>query len=95
MKELINVGFVDKFSTAEDYLQKSEQCPKIDKKINILILINDHPTILFNNLISPDKLIGGGAAILHDLNKNHHKAILGIKFINPLLINKRWKIKVN
>ena len=30
----------------------------------------------------------GGATILHDLNKNHHKAILGIKFINPLLINK-------
>ena len=30
----------------------------------------------------------GGAAILHDLNKNHHKAILGKKFINPLLINK-------
>ena len=28
-----------------------------------------------------------GAAILQDLNKNHHKAKLGIKFIKPLLIN--------
>ena len=26
--------------------------------------------------------------MLHDLSKNHHKAILGIKFINHLLINK-------
>jgi len=25
---------------------------------------------------------------LEDLNKNHHKVILGIKLINPLLINK-------
>ena len=41
-----------------------------------------------NKLISPNKLIEGGAAILHDLNRNHHKAILGIKFIKPLLINK-------
>ena len=57
------------------------------KKINILILIKDHPTILFNNLISPNKLIGGGAAILHNLNKNNHKAILSIKFSKPLLIN--------
>ena len=37
------------------------------------------------NVDLPSKLIEGGAAILHDLNKNHHKAILGIKFINPLL----------
>ena len=53
---------------------------------DIIPLIKDHPTILFNNLISPNKLIEGGAAILHDLNQNHHKAILGIKFIKPLLI---------
>ncbi|MEQ5162538.1 hypothetical protein ABN196_18030, partial [Proteus terrae] len=33
------------------------------------------------------KLIVGGAAILAELNKNHHNAILGIKFKNPLLIN--------
>ena len=52
-----------------------------DYKINILTLIKNHPTILFNKLILPNKLIEG------ELNKNHHKAILGIKFIKPLLIN--------
>lgn len=44
--------------------------------------------MLFNRLISPNKLIVGGAAIFAELNKNHHKAMLGIKFNKPLLINK-------
>ena len=34
--------------------------------------------------MSPNKLIEGGAAILRGLNKNHHKAILGVQFIKPL-----------
>lgn len=48
---------------------------------------HDQPTKLFNNLISPNKFNEGGAAILQDLNKNHHIVILGINLIKPLLIN--------
>jgi hypothetical protein len=47
----------------------------------------DQETNLFNNLISPRRFREGGAAILQDVNKNHHIVILGIKFIKPLLIN--------
>lgn len=61
---------------------------KNDKNLNINIVTQDQATILFNKLISLNKFKEGGAAILHELNKNHHNVILGIKFINPLLINK-------
>ena len=39
------------------------------------------------NYISPNNLIEDGAAILQELNTNYHKAILGMTFIKPLLIN--------
>lgn len=39
-------------------------------------------------MISPNKLNEGGAAILEEHNKNHHKDILGIKLIKPLFKNK-------
>jgi len=60
---------------------------KNEIKDNIIILNQDQDTILFNKEISPNKFKVGGAAILTELNKNHHKAIEGIKFNNPLLIN--------
>jgi hypothetical protein len=53
----------------------------------MIILTHDHITILFNKEISPNKFNVGGAAILAELNKNHHNAIEGIKFKSPLLIN--------
>ena len=40
------------------------------------------------NLISPSKFKVGGAAIFPALKRNHQRAILGIKLINPFLINK-------
>lgn len=48
----------------------------------------DQETKLLNKPISPKRLREGGAAILQDLNKNHHIAILGIKLIKPLLIKR-------
>ena len=47
----------------------------------------EQETKLLNKTISPRRLRegGGGAAILQELNKNHHIAILRIKFIKPLL----------
>lgn len=38
-------------------------------------------------IISPTKLKEGGADILEEQNKNHHKDKLGMIFINPLFIN--------
>lgn len=49
------------------------------------ILTLDQDTTLTINLISPNKFKVGGAAILPALSKNHHKAILGIKFKRPFL----------
>lgn len=46
-----------------------------------------HLTNLLINIISPNKFKEGGAAILDDLNKNHHIDILGIKLIKPLFKN--------
>lgn len=43
-----------------------------------------HEISLLISIISPNKLKEGGAAMLEDLNKNHHKVILGIKLISPL-----------
>jgi len=40
------------------------------------------------NLISEIKFKDNGDDIFLEDNKNHHIAIEGIKFINPLLINK-------
>ena len=42
--------------------------------------MGDNSVVLLTNTFK-------GAAILQELNKNHHKAFLGIKFIKPLLIN--------
>jgi hypothetical protein len=52
------------------------------------MLTQDQATNLFNNLISPKRFKVGGAAIFADLNKNHQRAILGMKFSKPLLITK-------
>jgi hypothetical protein len=42
--------------------------------------------ILLINIISPSKLIEGGAAILQILSINHHRAIEGMVINNPLQI---------
>lgn len=47
-----------------------------------------HETRLLISIISPRRLNEGGAAILEEQNKNHHKESLGIKLINPLFKNK-------
>ena len=61
---------------------------KKDNKDKVIIVTQDQLTILFNKQISPNKFNVGGAAILEEHSKNHHKDNLGIKFNNPLLINK-------
>lgn len=50
------------------------------------MLNQDQLIMEFNKKISPTKFKEGGAAIFLEANKNHHKDILGIKFISPLLI---------
>lgn len=52
-----------------------------------------HLIKLLINIISPNKFKEGGAAIFLELNKNHHKDILGIKLINPLFKYKLRLIK--
>lgn len=71
-----------------EYIYKVYAALKKDKSPIANILILDHLTTLIIKLISPNKFKVGGAAILPALNKNHHSAILGIKFNNPFLINK-------
>jgi hypothetical protein len=58
---------------------------KRQKKIKTNKRHQDQEIKLLNKPISPKRFNEGGAAILEDLNKNHHIIILGIKLINPLL----------
>lgn len=51
------------------------------------MLIKEKDIILLINLISANKFKEIGDDILLIINKNHHKANLGIKFIIPLLTN--------
>jgi hypothetical protein len=55
-----------------------------DITIRGMILIILHEIILLMRIISLNRLIEGGAAILQIHNKNHHSAIDGIICINPL-----------
>lgn len=44
--------------------------------------------MLLINIISPNKLKEGGAAILEEHKRNHQRDILGIILIRPLFKNK-------
>jgi len=66
----------------------NKQLQKKEVNINKKIVNNPQETILLISIISPSKLKEGGAAILEEHNKNHHKEKLGIKLIKPLFKNK-------
>jgi hypothetical protein len=53
------------------------------------ILTQDKDTKLLSNLSSPQRFEDGRAAILQELNINHKKDIIGIKFNMSQLINKQ------
>jgi len=63
-------------------IEKIDVIKEINKKGNITTILK------FNNLIkiiiSPAKLIEGGAEMLAEIKINHQKVILGKEFHNPL-----------
>ena len=56
-------------------------------KPNSGIKYRDLDSVAVINIISLNRLIDGGAAMLAAVNKNHHMVIIGLMVINPLVKN--------
>jgi hypothetical protein len=52
-----------------------------------IIKNTDFESVAAINVISLKRLIDGGAAIFADVNRNHHRVIIGLIVINPFVKN--------